>query len=74
MGLVARYVAASRGLWLSDRPLDQRVRMLRELTEHVQTIYFTRRWRVVKIIPQEITELRGKLDTFEGNTSSAAVT
>ena len=68
MSLVARYVAAARGLWLSDRPLDQRVRMLRELTGHIQTIYFTRRWRVIPIISQEITELRTKLDALEGNT------
>jgi hypothetical protein len=44
--LVVRYVAAGRGLWLSDRPLEERVRLLRELTEHVQIIYFARRLRI----------------------------
>jgi hypothetical protein len=68
MNLVVRYVAAARGLWLSDRPLDDRVRMLRELTEHVQTIYFTRRWRVITTVPQEITKLRTKLDILNGKT------
>ena len=74
MNLVARYVTAARGLWLSDLPLDQRVRMLRELTEHVQNIHFTRRWRAVTTIRQEITELRTKLDTLEGGTRSVTVT
>jgi hypothetical protein len=64
--LVARYVGGARGLWLSDRPLEERVRMLRELTEHIQTIYFARRWRVITVVPQEITELRTKLDILEG--------
>ena len=73
LNLVARYVTAARGLWLSDLPLDQRVRMLRELTEHVQNIYFTRRWRVVTTIRQEITELRTKLDLLEGNASPTAI-
>jgi hypothetical protein len=67
--LVARYVGGARGLWLSDRPLEERVRMLRELTEHIQTIYFARRWRVITIVPQEITELRTKLDILEGNAA-----
>lgn len=74
MDLVVRYIGAARGLWLSDRPLDQRVRMLRELTGHIQNIYFARRWRVVTIIPQEITELRSKLDALEGNSLSVMAT
>jgi hypothetical protein len=74
LNLVTRYVAMARGLWLSDRPLDQRVRLLRELTGHIQTIYFTRRWRVFPIISREITELRTKLDALEGNTRSATAT
>jgi hypothetical protein len=65
MNLAVRYVAAARGLWLSDRPLDDRVRMLRELTGHVQTIYFTRRWRVITTVAQATIDLRTKLDTLE---------
>lgn len=61
--LVMRYVADARGLWLSDRPLQEHVRMLREITEPVQTIYFARRWRVVTSIPGEINRLRAKLDS-----------
>ena len=67
--LVARYVADARGLWLSDRPLEERVRMLRELTEHIQIIYFARRWRVITAVPQEIIRLRTKLDILEGKAS-----
>jgi hypothetical protein len=65
--LVVRYVADARGRWLSDRPLEERVRMLKELTEHIQTIYFARRWRVLTAVPQEISHLRMKLDILEGN-------
>ena len=71
--LVARYVADTRGLWLSDRPLEERVRMLRKLTEHIQNIYFARRWRVIAVVPQEITKLRTKLDILEGNASPTAI-
>ena len=47
--------------------------MLRELTEHIQTIYFARRWRVITVVPQEITELRTKLDILEGNASPTPI-
>ena len=69
--LVARYIDDGRGLWLSDRPLEERVRMLRELTEHVQKIYFGRWWRVATVVRQEINELRVKLDLLEGNVPTA---
>jgi hypothetical protein len=71
--LVARYVVDARGLWLSDRPLEDRVRMLRELIEHIQTIYFARRWRVITAVPQEIICLRTKLDILEGNASPTSI-
>jgi hypothetical protein len=52
---------------LSDRPLDERVRMLKELTEHVQTTYFAGRRRpMLMIASQERTKLRTKLDILEG--------
>jgi hypothetical protein len=70
--LVTRYIADARGLWLSDRPMDERVRMLRELTEHIQTIYFARRWRVMTALPQEIDRLRMKLDILEGSAPPQA--
>jgi hypothetical protein len=71
--LVASYVGGARGLWLSDRQLEERVRMLRELTEHIQTIYFARRWRVITVVPQEIIKLRMKLDILEGKASPTAI-
>lgn len=36
--------------------------MLKELTEHVRSIYFARCWRVIADMPQEIVRLRTKLD------------
>jgi hypothetical protein len=62
-------LAVRPGLWLSDRPLEERVRMLRELTKYIQTIYFARRWRVTTVVSQEITVLRTKLDISEGNAA-----
>jgi hypothetical protein len=67
-GLVARYIGTARGLWLSGRPLDERVRMLRELTEPVQTIYFARRWRVVTQVPHEKARLTMMIDTLDGTS------
>ena len=64
--LVTRYMAGARGLWLSDRPLEDRVRLLRELTEPVQTIFFARRWRVVSSVPGEMARLRTMLDILDG--------
>lgn len=44
------------------RPTDMHAR---ELAEHVQTIYFTRHWRVAKTISLEIAHLRTKLGALE---------
>lgn len=71
--LVARYVAAARGLWLSNRRLDDRVRMLKELTEPIQTIFFARRWRVLMTISGEVARLRTMLDLLEDGERAAAV-
>jgi hypothetical protein len=65
--LVIRYVADARGLWLSGRPLEERVRLLREMTEPVQTIFFARRWRVVSKVPGEVARLRAMLDVLDGS-------
>jgi hypothetical protein len=67
--LVTRYAADSRGLWLSDRPLEERVRLLRELTEPVQMIFFARRWRVVSSVAGEMTRLRTMLDILDGGAA-----
>jgi len=64
--LVIRYMADARGLWLSDRALEERVRLLRELTEPVQTVFFARRWRVVSSVPGEMARLRTMLDILDG--------
>jgi hypothetical protein len=65
--LAVRYAADARGLWLSGRPLEERVRLLRELSEPVQTIFFARRWRVVSKVPGEIARLRAMLDVLDGS-------
>jgi len=71
--LVTRYVADARGVWLSERSLEVRVRLLRELTEPIQTIYFARRWRVVGSVPGEVARLRGTLDAVENGEPLTAV-
>jgi hypothetical protein len=60
--LVGRYAAEGRGLWLSERPEAERARMLREVSEPVQTIFFARRWRVALSIRSERRRLTGMLD------------
>jgi hypothetical protein len=62
---VARYAAAVRGVWLSDRPVEERARMVRELTEPVQTLYFASRWRVLGSIATERARLVGMLDSLK---------
>jgi hypothetical protein len=49
-GLLTEYVMVARGVWISGRDLDERVRLLKELTEPVQTIFFASRWRVVAVV------------------------
>lgn len=39
--------------------------MLRELTEPLQTIYFARRWRVVKDIPGQKARLQAMIDALD---------
>ena len=57
-GMMAGYAGAVRREWLSDHPLEQRVRRIRELTERVQTIYFVHRLRSAGDRPVAIKELR----------------
>jgi hypothetical protein len=63
--LVVEYVASARGVWLSDRPLDERVRLLEEMTGSIQTIFFTRRWRAIGTIPEAQTRLRAALASIK---------
>lgn len=45
--LLNAYVVATRGAWLSDSPDDDRVRVVQELTEAVQGVFFANLlWRV----------------------------
>ena len=70
--LIVKYVGGARGVWLSNRSLDERVRMVKEMTEPIQTIFFTRRWRVVSSIPKEADRLRSMLASLEGNDQTPA--
>ena len=70
--LVVRYAADARGLWLSDRSLEERIRLLGELTEPVQTIFFARRWRVVTSMQHEMTRLSTMLDALDGGDGGKA--
>lgn len=71
--LVVRYMGAARGLWLSDHPLEERARLVRELTEPVQTIFFARRWRVITSLASEKTRLRTMLAGIEEATPAAPI-
>lgn len=64
--ILAEYVMVARGVWLSGRSLEERVRLLRELTEPVQGLYFTARWRMVTRIVRERARLRRALDHLGG--------
>jgi hypothetical protein len=70
--LVGRYVSYARGIWLSERPQPERLRMLNELTAQVQTIFFIRTWHFVsraKAVPR----LRAMLDALNTPQAPAAV-
>jgi hypothetical protein len=62
--LVTRYVADVRGVWISGRPLEDRVRILKDLTEPMQTIFLGRRWRPIAV-SRAIGQLRALLDNLE---------
>jgi hypothetical protein len=69
--LVVRYAPDARGLWLSARPVDERVRLLRELTKPVQTIFFARRRRVVSSVRSEMARLSIMPGHIDGEASDS---
>jgi len=70
--LVGEYVMVSRGVWLSGRDLDERVRLLKELTEPVQTIFFASRWRVFAVVGRERVRLRELLRSLSESSPPTA--
>lgn len=45
--IAGRYATETRGVWLSERTEADKVRLLGDLTAHIQSIYFIRLWRVM---------------------------
>jgi hypothetical protein len=64
-----RYVFAVWGIWISARPLDVRVRMLKDLTEPMAIIFVGRRWRVIAI-RHAARRLRRLLDDLENGAAA----
>jgi len=62
--VLAEYAMVARGVWLSGRSLEERVRLLKELTEPIQNLYFTARWRMVTSVFHERARLRKALDSL----------
>jgi hypothetical protein len=67
--LTTRYVFAVWGIWISARPLDARVRMLKDFTEPMGTIFVGRRWRA-GAIRREARRLRRMLDDLENGAAA----
>jgi hypothetical protein len=44
------YARDVRWIWLSNRPLADKVSLIKERTEPIQAMYFTRRWHVISIV------------------------
>ncbi len=68
-GLMLNYPGEVRGVWLSVRPLEQRVRRIEELTALVQTIYFEGRLRSAGRRRGAIEELREMISPPPGSPS-----
>jgi hypothetical protein len=62
--LVTRYAADARGVWISPRPLEDRVRMLQDINGLMLTIFVDRWWRGAAKA-RAVTRLRGMLDDIE---------
>jgi hypothetical protein len=67
--LITRYVFTVWGIWISARPLDDRVSMLKDLTEPMGTIFVGRRWRAAAV-RREVRRLRRMLDDLENSVSA----
>ncbi|HTJ68771.1 MAG TPA: hypothetical protein VL551_14645 [Actinospica sp.] len=71
--LLLRYSFAVRMVWISERSAEERQRMIVEMTEPVQAIFFVRpRWRAAMVRHKEVERLSATLDRFEGRSSDEA--
>jgi hypothetical protein len=67
--LTTRYVFAVWGIWISTRPLDIRVGMLKDLTEQMFTVVLRRRWHA-GAIRLAAHRLRRMLDDLENSAAA----
>jgi hypothetical protein len=64
--LINRYAFTARGIWISSRPLQERVRMLQDLSQPMLTIFVASRWYAARRIPGEVQRLNEMFDSIEG--------
>jgi hypothetical protein len=63
--LVQRYAATTRGIWISARPLQERIGILNDLSQPMLTIFVMSRWRAVNRIEGEVDRLSEMLDSLQ---------
>jgi hypothetical protein len=67
--LITRYAADARGVWISARSLEDRVRMLQDINGLMLTIFVGVWWRAAAKV-RAITRLRGMLENIENGAPS----
>jgi hypothetical protein len=66
--LITRYATDARGVWISPRPLEDRVRMLQDINGLMLTIFVDRWWRA-SAKTRAISRLRSMLDDIENGAA-----
>jgi hypothetical protein len=69
--LIVRYCAWCRGILLSERSEEEKLRQLWDLTSPVQTVFFARRWRLITFTAA-VRELQQRLDALEAADRTGA--
>jgi hypothetical protein len=67
--LITRYAADVRGVWISARPVEVRVRTVQNINSLMLTIFLGRWWRAAAKA-RAVALLRSLLDDIENGTSS----
>ena len=63
--LLARYSFLVRMVWISERSEEERLGLVKELTEPIHLIFFVRTgWRTAAARPREVARLKAKIDSF----------
>lgn len=71
--LITRYAADARGVWISARPLEDRVRMLQGINGLMLTIFVGRWWRAAAKV-SAVNRLRDMLGAIENGASGDQAT